>query len=144
MRPNRTSYLSGKRILLARQRRPVGSLTGGPAGAGPLATLPFPLSGDAGRAHTAAGIFLRSALGFGHDDGRDPVRAAPVAGDDVFRALDRHARAQHRTERVEFRPAERLARRGGDADGAVVFDQQVAVAFGPRVGHVALARPRVG
>jgi hypothetical protein len=47
---NRTSFLSGECIpLAARKGNSVSRLA---------TTLPFPLSGDAGRAHTAAGVFF--------------------------------------------------------------------------------------
>lgn len=58
--------------------------------------------------------------------------------------LDRHAWSQHVAEDVQLRATKTLARRGGGADRAVIFQQQKAPAIGAPFGHVAFARAEPG
>src|SRR5262245_8608547 len=72
---------------------------------------------------------------------RDAVDAAPIAGDDVFAALDGRLRPQHVAKQIELGRAEALANGRRGANGAVVFDEEEAVAVATDLGHVAFLGP---
>src|SRR5215510_2944862 len=98
----------------------------------------FPLSGFAETARTASRLLLCQAAE------RDAVGAPPVSLNDVFGPLDRCVRPQHLAERVNFGPAEPLALRRGDADRAVILNQDVTPSLCPGLRHVPLPRPHLG
>src|SRR5262245_51317939 len=72
---------------------------------------------------------------------RDAVDAPPIAGHDVLAAFDTDAWAEDVAKEIEFSRAEALAHGRRGADGAVVFDEEEAVAVAPDLGHVAFLGP---